>query len=462
MVDNAVITSLGGNSMEHVVIIGGIAGGMSAASKLRRLDEKVKISVFEMDSHISYGACGLPYYISGVTKSHEDLLARTVEDFEKRNIQVYLHHEAISVDSENKCVNVKNLQTGEETVVSYDKLLIATGSRPIVPPFVPENTTNVHTLKTLNDGMKMREYFSDKAIKKVGIIGGGYIGMELLESMLELRKEVVVIELQDHILPNYDKEIANIISDSLNASESTSIRTGEEVEELKVSGDRVTHIVTDKGSIEVDAVIVNIGNKPNTQFVDDLGMKMLENGAIVVDKHQATSIPFIYAAGDCATSNHLILNRPVNIALGTTANKHGRVAADNLAGIPSEFAGILGTNVVKVMEWTAAMTGLTEKEAKEEEFNYKSVVVEANNHASYYPDVESIHIKLVFEKESQKLLGAQMVGKDDSIAKRIDVYATAITCGLTTKEIGMLDLSYAPPYATVWDAVQVAANVANR
>ncbi|WP_339145400.1 MULTISPECIES: CoA-disulfide reductase [unclassified Sutcliffiella] len=446
--------------MEHVVIIGGIAGGMSAASKLRRLDEKVKISVFEKDSHISYGACGLPYYISGITKSHEDLLARTVEDFEKRNIQVHIHHEAISVDPEHQRVNVKNLITGDETWIDYDKLLIATGSKPIVPPFVPKGATNVHTLKTLNDGIRMREYFCNKAIKKVGIIGGGYIGMELVESMLELGKEVVVIELQDQILPNYDAEMANIVSDSINSIQGASIRTGEEVKELKVSGDKVSHIVTDKATIEVDTVIVNIGNKPNTEFVENLGLEMLENGAIIVDTQQKTSLPSIYAAGDCATSNHLLLNRPVNIGLGTTANKHGRVAADNLAGIPSTFEGILGTNVVKVMEWTAAMTGLTEKEAKKEELDIECVVIETNNHASYYPDAETIHIKLVYEKGSQKLLGAQMVGKDISIAKRLDVYATAITCGLSTKQIGMLDLCYAPPYATVWDAVQVAANAA--
>ncbi|KMJ58257.1 NADH dehydrogenase [Bacillus sp. LL01] len=444
--------------MEHVVIIGGIAGGMSAASKLRRLDETVKITVFEKDSHVSYGACGLPYYISGVTKSHEDLLARTVEEFEERDIQVHIHHEVINVDADNKKVEVKNLKTGEKTGVSYDKLLIATGSKPIVPPFIPEEATNVHTLKTLNDGIRMRDYFLDTEVKKVGIIGGGYIGMELVETMMELGKEVVVIELQDQILPNYDEDMANIIADSLQGR--VSIRTGEEVKELRMSGQKVTHIETNEDSYKVDAVIVNIGNKPNTEFVKDLDLDMLDNGAIIVDSHQQTSLPSIFAAGDCATSNHLLLNKPVNIALGTTANKHGRVVADNLAGIPTSFSGILGTNVVKIMEWTAAMTGLTEKEAKKEEMDYDSVSIETNNHASYYPDAETIHIKLVYEKVSKKLLGAQLIGKDTSIAKRLDVYATAITCGLTTTQIGMLDLCYAPPYATVWDAVQVAANAA--
>ncbi|MEA3321900.1 MAG: CoA-disulfide reductase [Bacillota bacterium] len=444
--------------MEHVVIIGGIAGGMSAASKLRRLDETVKISVFEKDEYVSYGACGLPYYISGVTESHEDLLARTVEEFEERDIQVHIHHEVTKVDSSNKRVKVKNLESGEETYVHYDKLLISTGAKPIVPPFIPTEASNVHTLKTLNDGIKMRKFYQDESIKKVGIIGGGYIGMELVEAMVELGKEVFVIELQNQILPNYDEEIAKIISESLH--DRVGIRTGEEVKELKMSEGKVTSIVTDKSSYEVDAVIVNIGIKPNTEFVKELGLEMLENGAIIVNSHQETSIKSIYAAGDCATSNHLLLNKPVNIALGTTANKHGRVAADNLAGIPSTFDGILGTNVVKILEWTAAMTGITEKQAKQESLDVEKIVIKTNNHASYYPGAENIHIKLVYEKESLKLLGAQLIGKDESIAKRLDVYATAITCGLTTKQIGMLDLSYAPPFATVWDAVQVAANAA--
>ncbi|NLP50171.1 CoA-disulfide reductase [Bacillus sp. RO1] len=444
--------------MEHVVIIGGIAGGMSAASKLRRLDKTVKISVFEKDEYVSYGACGLPYYISGVTESHEDLLARTVEEFEERDVQVHIHHEVTKVDSQNKRVHVKNLESGEETYVHYDKLLISTGAKPIVPPFIPKEASNVHTLKTLNDGIEMRKFYQDESIKKVGIIGGGYIGMELVETMVELGKEVFVIELQNQILPNYDEEMAKIISESL--QDRVGIRTGEEVKELKKSEGKVTSIVTDKNSYEVDAVIVNIGIKPNTDFIKELGLDMLENGAIIVNSHQETSIKSIYAAGDCATSNHLLLNKPVNIALGTTANKHGRVAADNLAGIPSTFDGILGTNVVKILEWTAAMTGITEKQAKQENLDVEIIVIKTNNHASYYPGAENIHIKLVYEKESLKLLGAQLIGKDESIAKRLDVYATAITCGLTTKQIGMLDLCYAPPYATVWDAVQVAANAA--
>ncbi|MCA1319258.1 CoA-disulfide reductase [Bacillus tianshenii] len=445
--------------MEHIVIIGGIAGGMSAASKLRRLREDVKITVFEKDEHISYGACGLPYYISGVTKSHKDLLARTVEDFEKRDIKVNTQHEVKKVMPEQKMVLVQNLRTGGTEEINYDKLLIATGSKPIVPPFVPKEAENVFTLKTLSDGMKMKEYFQEREnVKRIAIIGGGYIGMELVETMKELQKEVTVIELQPQILPNYDQDMAEILENSL--KERVNILTGEEVQKLHIENGRVTSVITDKGEYEADAVIVNIGNKPNTEFVQDIGLEMLDNGAIIVDKQQQTSIPSIYAAGDCATSNHLLLQKPVNIALGTTANKHGRVAADNLAGISSFFQGILGTNVVKVMEWTAAMTGLTEKSAKQEGLNFKTAKVETNSHASYYPNALPFHIKLVYEEKTKKLLGAQILGQDESAAKRIDIYATAITCGLTTEQIGMLDLSYAPPYATVWDAVQVAANAA--
>lgn len=442
----------------HVVIIGGIAGGMSTASKLRRLKEDIKITVYERDEHISYGACGLPYYISGVTESHEDLLARTLEDFEKRDIQVHIHHEVKEVNPNKMQVVVENLKTGQQEEVTFDKLVIATGTTPIIPPFIPKEASNVFSLKTLEDGIKMRGFFQNHAIRKVAIIGGGYIGMELVETMLELEKEVMVIELQPHILANYDEEMAHIIEKSL--KERVKILTKEEVKELKGTDEKVTSVITNNGSYEVDAVIVNIGNKPNTGFLKGIGLDMLDNGAIVVNQQQQSTIPFIYAAGDCATSNHLLLNKPVNIGLGTTANKHGRIAADNIAGNESQFPGILGTNVVKILEWTVAMTGLTEKEAKAENMTVKTVQVETKSHASYYPNAKPIHIKLVYEPESKKLLGAQIVGLEETVAKRIDIFATAITCGLTTDQLGMLDLCYAPPYATVWDAVQVAANAA--
>ncbi|CAG9620554.1 CoA-disulfide reductase [Sutcliffiella rhizosphaerae] len=444
--------------MDQVVIIGGVAGGMSAAAKLRRLDKKVKILVFEKDSYISYGACGLPYYIAGVTKSHQDLLARTKEDFEKSNIHVHIHHDVTRIDPNQKIIYVTDLQTGHQKTVKYDKLLIATGAKPIIPPFVPKEVKNVHTLKSMDDGINMREFFQDEEIKKVGIIGAGYIGMELVESMIALKKEVCVIELQDQILPNYDKDMVDVLADSLN--DRVTISTGEKVKELRVQDKSVTHIITDRTSYDVDAVIVNIGNKPNTEFIKELGINMLDNGAIIVNSQQQTSIADIYAAGDCATSHHLILNKQVNIALGTTANKHGRIAASNMAGISTNFPGIVGTNVVKVLDWTVGMTGITEKQAKEENVEYDTVVVKTNNHAAHYPETEKIVIKLVYEKNSKILLGAQMLSKDDSIAKRLDVFVVAITNKMTTTQIGMLDLSYAPPYATVWDAVQIAANAA--
>ena len=444
--------------MDHVVIIGGVAGGMSAASKLRRLNKDVKITVFEKDEHVSYGACGLPYYISGVTESHEQLLARSIEDFEERNIKVHTLMEVIEVNAVDNSITVSNLKSNKNEKVQYDKLLVATGSKPIIPPFVPKDAKNVFTLKTLRDGMKMKEFFQQKSVQKVLIIGAGYIGMELLETMVEMKKDVTIVELNNQILGNFDSDMAVKIEEDLR--DMATISLGEKVSELVIDEDIVTKVKTDKNEYEVDAVIVNIGNKPNTEFIMNTGINMLDNGAIIVDKHQETSIKDIFAAGDCATSNHLILQKQVNIGLGTTANKHGRIAADNINGTKTEFNGILGTNVVKILEWTAAMTGITEKVAKEEKIDYKTVTVETNSHASYYPDAEKIYVKLVWEKGTKRVIGAQMVGKDKGIAKRIDVLATAINCKLTTNEIGMLDLSYAPPYATVWDAIQVAANAA--
>lgn len=443
--------------MEKVIIIGGVAAGMSAASQLRRLNKDVEILVFEKGGDVSYGACGLPYYISGVTESDEELIARTVEQFEERGIHVYLHHDVQQVNAERKEIKVLDVHNNKEKTYQYDQLLIAVGTEPIIPPFMKENVQNVFTLKTLEDGKKMRVFFQQEHIQHVTIIGGGYIGLELVETMLELGKRVTVIELNKQILPPFDADIAQIVQDELKGR--VEFRLGEEVQELINDGGNVTAVQTNEGTYETDAVVVNVGVRPNTQFVNDIGLNMLKNGAIIVNEWMETNLPSIYAAGDCATSRHLISRKPVNIALGTIANKQGKLVGDNLAGQRRPFPGVLGTSVVKIMELEIARTGLSEKEAKEAEIPYKTVTVDANSHASYYPGAKKMAIKLLYHPETLKLYGAQMAG-EKGVAKRIDVFATAITAGMTTEEITFLDLSYAPPFATVWDAVQVAARKA--
>ncbi|MBM7704759.1 CoA-disulfide reductase [Metabacillus iocasae] len=442
--------------MDKVVIIGGVAAGMSAASQLRRLNEEVEIVVFEKGKHVSYGACGLPYYISGIIQDEEELIARTKEEFQKRRIDIHTLHEVVEVNETKKEVVVVDHQASTQKRVSYDKLVIATGTSPIRPPFMKDDMENVFTLKDIEDGVRIRQFVNNEKVKHVTIIGGGYIGLELAESMLELGKSVRVIELNEQILPPFDADMAEIVEEGLKGR--IAFHLNEEVKELE--GDaHVRTVRTNKGAYETDAVIVNVGVKPNTDFLKETSIKMNEKGAIHVNNRMETSVKDIYAAGDCATSYHLVLNEPVHIALGTIANKQGRILGYNLGNEKKEFPGVVGTSVVKIAEFEVAKTGISEKEAKQYKLSYKTVTEQANSHASYYPNVEKITIKLVYDANTNVLLGAQMIGKT-GVAKRIDVFATAITMKLTGEQVSMLDLSYAPPFASVWDAVQRAAQKA--
>ncbi|HEX7055796.1 MAG TPA: CoA-disulfide reductase [Bacilli bacterium] len=444
--------------MGDIVIIGGVAAGMSAAAKLRRIDQSANITVFEKGDFISYGACGLPYFIADITKSYEAMLMRSVADFKKQRIDVCLRHEVLRVFPQDRNVFVRDLEHGRTKIVHYDKLLIATGASPIKPPFVKEHLANVFTLKTIPDGIAMKTFFQNPSIRDVTIIGAGYIGMELVEAMAELGKNIRVIELQPQILPPLDAEMAEIVAQSLR-ERGIAIQTNEKVVELIEKNSAVTHVVTDKATYATDAVIANIGVKPNTDFLKNSGIRLWENGAVLTNEYMETNIPDIYGAGDCATSHHLVLHRPVHIALGTIANKQGRLAGENMAGVRRAFPGVLGTSVAKILQWTVAKTGISEREAIKYGLAYKTVTVNTASHAGYYPDPRPIFIKLVYQPASRILLGAQMVGTG-GVDKRIDVFAAAITNRMSTDDIGLLDLAYAPPYATVWDAVSVAANAA--
>lgn len=442
---------------KELVIIGAVAAGMSAAAKARRIDPHVNITVLEKGEHISYGACGLPYYISDVTKDHHDLMIRSVADFATQNIQIYLQHEVIRLLPEEKRLLVKDIANDRLLSVQYDELLIATGSSSILPAVDGVHFPNVFTLKTLSDGLEMKTFFMNPNIREVTIVGAGYIGLELVETMLHLGKTIRLIEYQSQILPQFDPELASIIEQDL-MNKGVIIHTSEKVEEI-IGDDMATEIRTDQGSYSTDAVVISVGVRPNTSFVQGTGIAQLQNGAIIVDEYQRTNLPHIFAAGDCATAQHLVLQKPVNIPLGTIANKQGRIAGENMIGGSKKFPGALGTSVVKIDSYTAAKTGISEKEAKAHGIPYKTVTVTANSHASYYPDPKPITIKLVYAPEQLTLLGAQMIG-EEGVAKRIDVFATAIHNRMSTEDIGFLDLAYVPPYASVWDAVQIAANAA--
>lgn len=441
-----------------IIIIGGIAAGMSAAAKFRRLDKDAEIKVYEKTPIVSFGACGLPYFVGGFFDNENQMIARKPEKFKETGIDISIEHEVLSIDVASKKITVKNLKTDETFEDSYDKLMIATGASAIIPPIKNFNIENVHTLKSLEDGRILKEKMKDKDIKKVAIIGAGFIGLEAVEAAKEYGKEVSVFQLEDRILKEvFDKEVTDLLEEELK-NKGVNLFLDSKVVELK--GDiKVTKVVTENEEIDADLVILATGVKPNTAFLKDTGIEMLKNGAIVVDKEGKTSIEDIYSAGDCATVTHLLKPEPAYIPLATVANKFGRVVGENLGGKGLEYEGSLGSACIKVLGMEAGRTGLTESEVTNLGINYKTVFITDKNQTDYYPGQENISIKLIYNGDTKVILGAQVVGKKDAV-QRTNALAVAIYAKLTTEQLGMMDFCYSPPFARTWDVLNRAGNVA--
>ncbi len=440
-----------------VIIIGGDAAGMSAAAKAKRVNPNLEITVFEKGEYISYSQCGLPYYIGGVNPERGRLIARVPEDFEKQNISVLTRHEVTAIDVEKKKVTVYRQQTGERFEQHYDILVLATGAEPYVPPIPGKDLKNVMTLKTIPDADAIKAIAENPEIKHVVLVGGGYINVEMMEAMALLGKDVRLIQRPKTLLNKFDPEFGEIVQKEAE-KHGVQVHTQETVEAL-IGEESVQKIRTDRGEYPADLVILAVGIRPCTKLLKNSGVEMLKNGAIIVDSQGRTNLPDIYAAGDCASVYHKVKERNVYIPLGTNANKQGRLVGAVIAGEDQKFQGVLGSAVVKVFDLTLAKTGISEEEAKEINLPYKSITVQAPSHAAAYPDPRKITIKLVYEKETKRLLGAQMAG-EKGVAKRLDVFALAIDRKMTTEELGWVDFCYSPPYATPWDAVQIAANAA--
>ncbi|MBS5794465.1 MAG: CoA-disulfide reductase [Lachnospirales bacterium] len=441
-----------------IIIIGGIAAGMSAAAKFRRLDKDAEIKVYEKTPIVSFGACGLPYFVGGFFDNENQMIARKPEKFKETGIDISVEHEVLSIDVTNKKIMVKNLKTDETFEDSYDKLMIATGASAIIPPIKNFNIKNVHTLKSLEDGRILKEKMKDKDVKKVAIIGAGFIGLEAVEAAKEYGKEVSVFQLEDRILKEvFDKEVTDLLEEELK-NKGVNLFLDSKVVELK--GDsKVTKVVTESEEVDADLVILATGVKPNTAFLKDTGIEMLKNGAIIVDKEGKTSIEDIYSAGDCATVTHLLKPEPAYIPLATVANKFGRVVGENLGGKGLEYEGSLGSACIKVLGMEAGRTGLTESEATNLGINYKTVFITDKNQTDYYPGQENIAIKLIYNGDTKVILGAQVVGKKDAV-QRTNALAVAIYAKLTTEQLGMMDFCYSPPFARTWDVLNRAGNVA--
>ena len=440
-----------------VVIIGGIAAGMSAAAKFKRLSPKDDVVVYEKGDIVSFGACGLPYYAGGFFDDSREMIARTPEEFRQSGVDLHTKHEVIDVDFSNKKLKVKNLDTSEVIEESYDKLMIASGARAIIPPIKNINLENVLTLKLMDDGNKLRDLLSNEDYKKVAIIGAGFIGLEAVEAAKHKGKEVTVIQLQERVLQEvFDKDITDLLEEELR-DRGVNLLLSETVTELIGEG-KVSKVKTDKREIDADIVVLATGVKPNTDFLNSDEIKMLRNGAIIVDEYGRTSVEDVYSAGDCATINNLITGKEVYVPLATGANKLGRIVGENLAGQNNSFQGSLSSSCIKVMNMEAARTGLSEKEVKELGFDYKTKFITDMNQTSYYPGRERIYVKLIYDAHTKVILGGQVAGYKDAV-QRCNVLAACIYAKMTTEQLGMLDLCYSPPFSRTWDVLNVAGNV---
>ncbi|WP_297713741.1 CoA-disulfide reductase [Clostridium sp.] len=440
-----------------VIIIGGIAAGMSAAAKFKRLSPKDDVVVYEKGDIVSFGACGLPYYVGDFFDDSREMIARTPEEFRESGVEIHTEHEVIDVNFSNKKLKVKNLITDEILEESYDKLMIASGARAIIPPIKNIHLENVVTLKSMDDGNKLRELMANDEYKKVAIIGAGFIGLEAVEAAKHRGKEVTIIQLQDRVLQEvFDKDITDLLEEELRES-GVNLLLSETVVELIGDG-KVSKVKTNKREIDADIVILATGVKPNTDFLKSDEIKMLRNGAIVVDSYGRTSVEDVYSAGDCATINNLITGKEAYVPLATGANKLGRIVGENLAGQNNSFQGSMASSCIKVMNMEAARTGLSEKEVKELGFDYKTKFITDMNQTSYYPGRERIYVKLIYDAHTKVIYGGQVAGYKDAV-QRCNVLAACIYAKMTTDQLGMLDLCYSPPFSRTWDVLNVAGNV---
>ena len=448
-----------GNGRKKIIIIGAVAAGMSAASKIKRLDKSAEVVVYEADEHVSYGACGLPYYISGDNDDIKKLYARPLEFFTKAGITIHTKHAVTKVCPLDKKIAVHDLKNNEFKIDHYDKLLISTGARAVTPKIDGADKQGVYTIKTVPGAEKIREDVLRPGIRDAVIVGGGYIGLEACEAMLKRGMSVTLIEASDRLLGAFEPEMSELARQELE-KHGVLIKTGEKL--VKIEGaPRAERVVTDKGSHKADLVILALGIKPNTEFLLDSGVLLAENGAVITDREMRTNIGDIFAAGDCATVYSHIAGENVYLPLGGPANKCGRVAAANMLGGGDKFIGVLGSAAIKVMDIEIAATGLTAVQAAGLGMDFAETVVTAPDLPHYYPGQTPLTIKLISEKKSGRLLGASACGEKGAVL-RIDALAVAVYAGLSVETLSMMDFCYAPPFATVWDAMNIAGSKAAR
>ncbi|MBQ1039637.1 FAD-dependent oxidoreductase [Micromonospora sp. C81] len=448
---------------QRLIVIGGDAAGMSAASQARRRRDRgdLEIVVFERGHFTSYSACGIPYWISGLVPGPDALIARDPQTFRTEYaMDVRMRHEVTSIDVERREVVARDLEGGGEVRERFDDLMYATGAVPVKPPWAATDAGGVFGMQTLDDGAALREWLdAEPKPRRAVVVGGGYIGVEIAEALIQRGLSVTLVEAGDQPMATVDADMGELVAEAMRGLGIT-IRTGLPVTGLEQRDGRVSAVVTAEGPMPTDVVVLGLGVRPNAALAEAAGLPIGPTGGVRVDRRmRVPGLPGIWAAGDCVETLHRVSGMPVHVPLGTHANKQGRVAGINIGGGYATFAGVIGTAVTKVCDLEVGRTGLREGEARTAGFDFVSVIAESTNRAGYYPGSRPMTVKLLAERPSGRLLGAQIVGWSEA-AKRIDTLAVALWNGMTVDDMTSLDLGYAPPYAPVWDPVLIAARKA--
>ena len=442
-----------------VVIVGGVAAGATAAARLRRLDEQAEILIFERSGYISYANCGLPYYIGDVITDPEALTLQTPEQFFARfRVQVRVRHEVTALHPERKTVSVTDLATGRTFEESYDKLILAPGARPTQPRLPGVGLERVFTLRTVEDTFRIKEFIQKNKPRSAVLAGGGFIGLELAENLRELGMEVTIVQRPKQLMNPFDADMAALLHAEMRRH-GVQLALGSTVEGFASTNRGVEVLRKDEPSLQADMVVLAIGVTPDTALAKSAGLALGIKDSILVNDRLETSVPDVYAAGDAVQVRHVVTGQDALISLAGPANKQGRIIADNICGINSRYTGSQGSSVVKVFSMTAAATGVNEKNARNAGFDPEAVILSPMSHAGYYPGGRLMTMKLVYDKPTLRVLGAQIVGYE-GVDKRIDVLATAIHAGMTAPQLKELDLAYAPPYSSAKDPVNMAGFMA--
>lgn len=442
-----------------VVIVGGVAGGATAAARIRRLDEDAEITIFEKSGYISYANCGLPYYIGGEISDREELTLQTPESFNARfRVDVKVRHEVVAINPDRKTVTVRNLSGGEVFEEKYDKLVLSMGAKPIRPNLPGIDDERIFTVRNVEDTFRIKDYIDATKPERAVVIGGGFIGIEMAENLRRLGTEVTLVEAAPQLMAPFDGDMAAFIHAEVRAA-GVKLVLGGMVDGFESNGKSLGVRLKDGVTISCDMAVLAIGVAPDTALAKDAGFELGIKGSIVVNERMETSVSDVYAVGDAVQIKNFVTGKPALISLAGPANKQARIAADNICGKDSRYNGAQGSSVIKVFRLTAAATGINERTAKSEGIDADKVILSPMNHAGYYPGGKIMTMKVVFEKGTYRLLGAQIVGFD-GVDKRIDVLATAIRAGMKVTDLTELDLAYAPPYSSAKDPVNMAGFMA--